>query len=69
MKTGLFILNVVSVSLLIVMAASNPSVVGAAVTLTDAKEVIVSPMGFANIFIILTITLDIIFYMKSRKNR
>ncbi len=66
MKTYLFILNVVSAILLVNLAFSSPSITGA-VTFSDPKSVIASPLGFANVFVIVTIALDIYFYMKSRE--
>jgi len=67
MKTGLFVANIISASLLIVLAVSNPSITGLAVTPTEATTTLASPLGFATLFIIATIAFDVYFYMKSKK--
>ena len=66
MRISLFILNIVSAILLISLAFSNPSITGFATTLTDAKSTFASPLAFANIFIIITLSLDVYFYLKSK---
>ncbi len=67
MKTSLFILNVVSIIFLINIILTGPSITGFAVSQTKPNIDIASPLGFALLFIIITIALDIYFYLKTKK--
>lgn len=67
MKTSLFIANIVSAILLINFLFINPSITGFAVAPTKFNLDLSSPLGIAVLFIIITIALDIYFYIKSRK--
>jgi len=67
MKTQLFIANIVSAILLLNFAFNDPSLTGFAVAPTKTTLDLTSPLGFAIIFIVTIIALDIYFYVKSRK--
>lgn len=67
MKTSLFILNVVSIIFLINTFLTTPSITGFAVSQPKPDIDISSPLGFALLFIITTIALDIYFYLKTKK--
>ena len=67
MKTSLFIMNAVSAIFLANILITQPSITGFAVAPASNID-LASPLGFAVMFIIVTISLDIYFYLRSRKS-
>jgi len=67
MKTPIFIANIVSAIFLINLLFVNPTITGFAVAPDKATLDISSPLGFAVLFIITTIALDVYFYLKTKK--
>ncbi|MEA2036447.1 MAG: hypothetical protein U9O94_02990 [Nanoarchaeota archaeon] len=67
MKTSIFIANAISAIFVIYFTAVDPSITGFVIAEKPQLD-LASPLGFAVIFIVTTIALDVYFYIRS-KNR
>lgn len=69
MKTSLFIANVVSAVFIVNILLVSPSITGFVVAPADVNLDLSSPLGIAIAFIIITLALDIYFYLKTKKEK